>query len=81
MKNHWVPDCPGIPRRSVMGEKSAAVSETGRPCRANSAVPTLSGPYSNSVANTSEGPMTVTAPLPKSPMSSGMGKVANWPTG
>ena len=64
-----------------MGEKSASEKPVGRPCRANSAVPRLSGPYSNKVANTSEGPISVTAPLPKSPMSSGMGNVANWPTG
>src|ERR1700724_4137351 len=64
-----------------MGEKSPAANAGGRPCRANSAVPTLSGPYSKSVANTSDGPMRVTAPLPKSPTSSGMGNVANCATG
>ena len=40
-----------------MGEKSASEKPVGPALRANSAVPRLSGPYSNSVANTSEGPI------------------------
>ena len=38
------------------GEVRLGAKAAGRPCRANSAVPTLSGPYSNRVANTSDGP-------------------------
>src|SRR5438874_2725721 len=65
-------------RWSALGWNWSGSIWRGRPSAANSGWPTLSGLNPNRLTKRFSGPISSTAPLPKSPRRAGSGKLAAW---